>query len=224
MMDESFRCFRETLLHIQFEANQTLAANSVTIPSWQAVVEFLDNYSIVTVEDLRAAVMDQLSNFQREIRGSEYNYWRNFFDNNERVDENRCSEEIASRLAPVFARQGVAVNIERMTVNRNRCDITFTKTFQGRSISLFVEVKGQWHKDLCTAATEQLHKRYLCHPDAADQGVYLVLWFGRSEMVAGRRKHKFASAEDLGLHLSNELPDSLKGKIDVVVLDVSKPD
>jgi hypothetical protein len=87
---------------------------------------------------------------------------------------------------------------------------------------LVTEVKGQWHTELYTAAAAQLAERYTIYPGAADQGVYLVLWFGAGETVAGRKAPAIASAEDLRREIIARMPGDLTGRIDVYVLDVSR--
>ena len=96
------------------------------------------------------------------------------------------------------------------------------KVIDGRRRLLVCEVKGQWHKELYSAAGEQLDKRYAIHPDAAQQGIFLALWFGPEEKVAGKAKHAIQSAEELRTSILEELPDSLRGFIDVFVLNLSR--
>ncbi|MFA0084676.1 hypothetical protein [Vibrio sp. 10N.261.51.F12] len=86
---------------------------------------------------------------------------------------------------------------------------------------LVIEAKGQWHKELYSAASTQLYERYSIHPDAEQQGIYLVFWFGTDEMVANSKKHGITSAQELKLSIESTLPTELKGVIDVFVLDVS---
>ena len=92
----------------------------------------------------------------------------------------------------------------------------------GRRRLLVTEVKGQWHDELYTAASAQLHERYSIHPDAEHQGIFLIIWFGSDEKVAGRKKHGIGSADELKSRLEKTLTSELKGLIDVFVLDVSK--
>ncbi len=71
--------------------------------------------------------------------------------------------------------------------SENRTDFTATKIIGGKRRLLVVEVKGQWHKELYAAASAQLYDRYSIHPDAEQQGVYLVIWFGGDELVANKK-------------------------------------
>jgi hypothetical protein len=87
---------------------------------------------------------------------------------------------------------------------------------------LVVEVKGQWNAEIFTAAQMQLADRYAVHPTAEEQGVYLVLWFGADEKIAGLKNHGNLQAIDLHKKLEAGLPVELVGKIDIVVLDLAR--
>jgi hypothetical protein len=106
--------------------------------------------------------------------------------------------------------------------NSNRCDITVTTVIDGREIMLVIEAKGQWHPELFSAANMQLSERYSIHPSAADQGVYLVYWFGHDVNVAGKVKHHLNSPEELRKLLIDSMNEELRSRIDVFVLDLSK--
>ncbi len=105
--------------------------------------------------------------------------------------------------------------------SENRTDFTATKIIGGKRRLLVVEVKGQWHKELYAAASAQLYDRYSIHPDAEQQGVYLVIWFGGDELVANKKNTTINSALELKTSIEQTLPPELVGLIDVFVLDVS---
>ncbi|NKM28644.1 hypothetical protein [Rhizobium laguerreae] len=81
--------------------------------------------------------------------------------------------------------------------------------------------KGQWHLELFTAASTQLSERYSSHHDAEQQGIYLVFWFGPEIRVAGRVNHGVGSADELRAKIKGMMPKELRGRINVVVLDLS---
>ena len=87
---------------------------------------------------------------------------------------------------------------------------------------LVIEGKGQWHRDLFTAARLQLSERYAMHPDADEQGIFLVIWYGPDEEVAGRKQHGYGSAAGLCAAIRDQLPEELRGRVDVFVLDVAR--
>ena len=88
----------------------------------------------------------------------------------------------------------LGVVIEHQMVDGTRCDFTASTSINGTQAVLVTEVKGQWNAGLYTAASTQLDQRYTIYPGAADQGVYLVLWFGGDETVAGKKTPSITSA------------------------------
>lgn len=105
---------------------------------------------------------------------------------------------------------------------QNRSDFTASKLIGGRRRLLVTEVKGQWHRELYSVASAQLYDRYSIHPDAEQQGIFLVIWFGQNETVAGRKIHSIKTAEELKIRIEAYLPVALRGLIDIFVLDVSR--
>jgi hypothetical protein len=103
----------------------------------------------------------------------------------------------------------------------NRCDITVATLVTGQRRLLVIEVKGQWNRELFTAAEAQLHDKYAIHPDAAEQGIFLVLWFGGNETIAGRRDVSISGAEELAVRIAERVPDDLRKRLDIIVLDLS---
>jgi hypothetical protein len=87
---------------------------------------------------------------------------------------------------------------------------------------LVVEAKGQWHPEVFSAASAQLNARYANHQDAEEQGIYLVFWFGPETKVADRVRHGIATAAELRERIVDKMPPELRGRIDVVVLDLSR--
>ena len=66
-----------------------------------------------------------------------------------------------------------------------------------------------------------LYERYSIHLDAEQQGVYLILWFGPDEKVAGLKKHQIKNAQAFKKSILAEMPTELAVLVDVFVLDVS---
>lgn len=191
-------------------------------PSPQEIVALLDHDAVVTVEGLRHLVIQELEDFQREIDGGEFNSADRFYEKKDRLDEKRSTAVIAERLNLRLQPQGISVTLEHQLKDENRSDFTATKMISGKRRLLVTEVKGQWHRELFTAAAAQLHERYSIHPDAERQGIFLAIWFGSGEMVAGRKQHGIANSQELRISIEECLPPALRGLVDVFVLDVSK--
>ncbi|WP_370215292.1 hypothetical protein [Idiomarina sp.] len=191
-------------------------------PSSKDIVALLDQNDVVTVEGLRQRVMWELSELQREIDGGEYNTADRFYAGSERLDEESCTQVIAERLSLILKPQNISIIPERHLKHGNRCDFSAEKMISGKKRMLVTEVKGQWHKELYTAASNQLNDLYTINPHAEQQGIYLVLWFGSHEKVAGRIRHSISGANELKVKIESDLPADLRGLIDVFVLDVSR--
>lgn len=192
-------------------------------PAPQEIVNRLDRDEVVTVEGLRQLVIEELLDFQSAIDGGEFNSAERFYEKGERLDELKSTEIIAERLSLKLEPQGISVTPEHQLKAAKRSDFTATKIIDGKRRLLVTEVKGQWHEDLYTAASAQLHERYSVHPDAEKQGIFLAIWFGVNEKVAGRKTHSIGSAQQLKGEIEASLPPELVGLIDVFVLDVSMP-
>ena len=191
-------------------------------PEPREIVQTLDLDEIVTVEGLRQLILQELQDFQKVLCGGEFNSADRFYEKGERLGEVRATEIIAERLNLRLEPRGIIITPEHQLKSANRCDFTASKMIGGRRRLLVTEVKGQWHDELYTAASAQLHERYSIHPDAEHQGIFLIIWFGSDEKVAGRKKHGIGSADELKSRLEKTLTSELKGLIDVFVLDVSK--
>ncbi|HBE3760588.1 TPA: hypothetical protein KL629_000296 [Escherichia coli] len=191
-------------------------------PTPDEIVQHLDCESVVTVEDLRQLVLQELQDFQKAIDGGEFNSADRFYEKNDRLDEVKSTEIIAERLNLRLQPQGITITPEHQLKGKNRSDFTASKLIGGRRRLLVTEVKGQWHRELYSAASAQLYDRYSIHPDAEQQGIFLVIWFGESETVAGRKTHGIKTAQELKIGLEAVLPADLRGLIDVFVLDVSR--
>jgi hypothetical protein len=191
------------------------------------IVNLLDNHEVVSVEGLRKLVVQELTRYQKDIDGGEFNVANRFYtqgksENEKRLDEVRSVEVISERLSLILNQQNIVITSEHQTKNQNRIDITAAKTINGKRRLLVIEAKGQWHNELYSAATAQLYERYSIHPDAEHQGIYLVIWFGTHEKVANRKVHEITSAIELKQSIEDKLPVEIKGFIDVFVLDVSR--
>ena len=220
--DPRLRDLHNELKSIHADHSRKQVLRDFEPPTPQEVVELLDYDLVATVEGLRQLVIDELQDFQKAIKGGEFNSADRFYEGGERLGEVQSTEIITERLNLRLEPQGISVTLEHQLKNLNRSDFTVTKMIRGKRRLLVTEVKGQWHNELYTAATAQLHERYSIHPDAEQQGIFLVIWFGVDEKVAGLKSHGITSAQELKNSIEQKLPQELKGLIDIFVLDVSK--
>jgi len=222
LADSRFFDFYMDLQSIYATQIRKRALRDFTPPLPQEIIKLLDGNEVVTVEGLRKLVLYELHRYQQDINGGEFNSVERFYEKGERLDEVRSTEIIAERIKLRLEPKNITVTPEHQLKERNRSDFTVTKMIGGQRRLLVTEVKGQWHRELYTAASAQLYDRYSIHPDAEQQGIFLVIWFGANEEVAGRKKHGIESAEMLKIYIEEKLPAELLGLIDVFVLDVSR--
>ena len=197
------------------------SATATTRPGPAEVASFIDAGLPASVEQMRTLVMELFQELQREILAGHTGLRDQFYDGGIRLNEVRGMARVAAWLRPRLAPMDIHDVVEHQLEERNRCDLTATRMVNGAARMLVIEGKGQWHRDLFGAAATQLADRYAMHPDADEQGIYLVLWYGSSTPVAGSTGHAYDSASELQTALKGHLPDDLRGRIDVLVLDVS---
>lgn len=226
--DERFADLHQSLKNIQVYHLRNKALLEFTPPTPENVVNVLSKCNVVTVEGLRKLVLHELECYQKEINGGEYNTANRFYktissDTVVHHDEVRCVEIIAEYLKLKLEKHNVNLETEDQTKDQNRIDLSASKMINGQRKLLVIEAKGQWHKEIYTAINTQLVERYTIHPDACEQGIYVVIWFGPNEKVAGLKRHNINSSQELKDELTKSLSENLKSFIDIFVLDVSKP-
>lgn len=204
------------------EAVRQQALSGFRAPTPTDVSQLLDDSKIASVEDMRALMIELLDEFQHRLKGDATNPVEVFYSGDKRVNENKARDRIVDRLQDLFRALNLGVVVEHQMAKQKRCDFTASAVIDKSQVILVTELKGQWNPELYTAASVQLAGRYTIYPGAANQGVYLVLWFGVDERIAGRRDPSITSPALLREEIIKRMPAELAGKIDVYVLDVSR--
>jgi len=220
--DEKFVKFRSALLSEKAFSMRKMALGNFYPPSPSDISALFRDQDIASVEDLRAFAIETLSNLAQQIRQSETDTLETFYSADKHVDENRARNRIVDLLNSQMKALNLSIEIERHMKDSNRCDITVTSMINGQRRLLMIEVKGQWHRELFTAASAQLDQRYASHPEAEKQGIYLVLWFGKDIEIAGKKNSTIKSPNQLQTEIINSMPQELRGKIDVLVMDLNR--
>lgn len=225
LQDARYIKFHTSLRSIRFNYLCKLAIQDFQMPTADQVANFLERNEIISVENLRAVILEELRNYQKDLDGHDITtksiFYHGEINIQNRVDENTATQRIAERLRLRLENQQVNIMREGYMKDNNRCDLVFSKLINGKTKILPVEVKGQWHPKLYSAFDSQLERLYTIHPDADGQGIYLVLWFGKDEMVAKLKKHKINNAKELYLEIQKQMSEELKKRLDVFVLDLS---
>jgi hypothetical protein len=177
-----------------------------------------------TVADVQAIVLEALFAVQARIKGDDLESVSMFYDADGPLGENDCRDRLGILLRGVLP-FSIDINPERTGPSHTRADMAFTL---GR-LHLPVEAKGQWHKDLWSAAQAQLDVNYTRDWRAEGAGIYLVFWFGpnapsRCKLKGpprGQRRPETPQA--LQAALAAQVPDHRRGDIAVAVLDLTRP-
>lgn len=225
LQDTRYKKFYTILKSIRFNYLRKSAIQNFQAPIAEQIVHLLDRDEIISVENLRVVILEELQAYQNDLNGHDISaksiFYHGEINITKRVDENTATQRITERLRLRLENRQVIPIREGYMKNDNRCDIVFSKLINGRRKILPVEVKGQWHPELYSAFDTQLNRLYTIHPDAEGQGIYLVLWFGTNEKVANRKSHDINSAEELSLNIQKQMPEELKHRIDIFVLNLS---
>lgn len=221
LADTRFNDFSESLKGMKATLLRKCALANFSPPSAIEVTAFFDNNQIITVESLRALIIEELQAYQADLNGGEFLLKDDFYELGGHIGEVPAVRKIADRLR--LRLQGLVITTpEHHLHDDKRCDITCAMQKNGKRKLVTIEAKGQWHKELFSAVEEQLHNLYSIHPDAEGQGIYLVLWFGEQVKVANQTTHGIKSADELKQAIQEKIPEQFKGVTDVFVLDLSK--
>lgn len=192
-------------------------------PSVDEVVGVLDNLLPVNSADLSAVVRDRLTRIGEDIRTSDSNDWRQYWNEDcygrplNPKPENSCRDVLMRQLRHLLP-QGVNVRSEVQYVGGKRSDITVTYGDD----ELPVEVKKDSSPRLWSGLRDQLIGQYTPHPNAGGYGVYLIFWFG-VDTVRDSDGRVLGSPQELRQRIESELSPDEMLKISVFVIDVSAP-
>ena len=171
--------------------------------------------------DLRALVLDRLDRISEEMRTTNAELWRPFW--NEQPDRSPKHEDACrdALLDPLRHRlpDGCDAQPEGQYAGDRRADI---RVAAGKW-NVPVEIKKNSHAALWRAVRNQLLPRYTNDPATEGLGIYLVLWFGAwltAPLAEGPRPQ---SADDLRDRLIADLSPEERRRVAIIVMDVTPP-
>lgn len=188
--------------------------------SVKQVCNTLANLRPASAADLWALTLDHLTQLASEIRNGSTNDYRQYWANDEPKLENDCRDALLSDLKQRLATVGVAAEREGNYADDKRADIKVIASPH----HVPIEVKRETHPDLWKAIGSQLIAKYGRESASDGYGIYLVFWFsGKLMPAAGDGGNKPKTSQELQQRLTATLPEALKHKIAVLVVDCSKP-
>ncbi len=197
-------------------------------PTVEQALETLENRRPANAADLAALALDVLRDLATEIRNGNTSDWRQHWNVDSRNQprkpkpENACRDALLSDLKEKLARSGVDAQPEGTYAEDHRADIRVSYS----DGNVPVEIKKSDHRDLWTAIRQQLIGKYTRDPGANGYGIYLVFWFGYGHCRQPPTGPVPDSPAALEKRLVAEtcLSQVEMRKINVCVIDVSKPD
>ena len=176
----------------------------------------------VSIDDLQSVVMDELHNLQSRLRDGTYNGALPFWNTDKPQHENYCRDRIAEHIEPRLKPFGIRIHTEGTMPEDKRCDLLCTVG----EIDLPLEIKGQWHENIWSAACDQLEDNYSRNYRAEGRGVYLVLWFDDVPNYNPPNCKKLGmpkNGQDMLAALSKNSTRTISPLTKLFVLDLSKP-
>ena len=196
-------------------------------PSATGVALTLNNLKPANVGDLAALTVDHLNKLSGEIRTSNTDSYKRFWNEDgygrpvSPKSENSCRDYLAEKLRALLSPLDVEVEPETHEANDKRADMGLSCHSNGNAFHLRIEVKLDHSPDLWRAIHEQLIPLYTLDPKTQGRGIFLVIWFGEKPAPTTGKKPK--TAAELEARLIETLTPQEQKLIDVFVLDVSKP-
>lgn len=175
-----------------------------------------------TMNDLHRTVLDIFEELQAWLSGHETTPIKNFWPNAIPRGENDTRDLVADYLRSYCEPLGIEVITEKRMLKDKRADMIF----KCGALQLPVEAKGQWHKDIWDAASNQLGRLYMADPRGYGQGVYLVFWYGlKAPAERAVRSHpcgldKPSTAVNMKELIYERISPRSKNNVSVVVLDL----
>jgi len=212
------------LLSSKQEVIQRLRERTFSHPTLLNVAQILRNKSPTGPADLQAIVLDRLDQIATDIQTSNSDLFRQFWSegsDNRHKSENRCRDALLGMLRGHLEPLGIDSQPEFNYDNDKRVDI---RVSYRNTITVPIEIKGEWHPTLWTAVQSPLIPKYTRQKETDGFGVYCVIWVGGSEQPTARdgAKKPVVSSE-LQSRLNKYLRDKAQRYISVRVLNVVKP-
>lgn len=173
--------------------------------------------------DVQSIVLEELSELQDKLRGDPLNLVNNFYsDEGVPRRENECRNQMLIAMGKLP--YSIQFPTEFIMPQGKQSDIAFTFG----EIVIPLETKGQWHRNVWAAATDQLDRYYCKTSKSASKGIYVVFWFGKNAPPGKRIKlppnggQSPETPEEMRVALQARIPLERRTDIEVVVLDVTR--
>jgi hypothetical protein len=213
--------YTEHIRTVATEQRQKRVETEYTPPTLRQVMSILNAGPPTDAPDLQAVTLEAMETAQRLLRGSDVDWYRGFFrENGYHRDEESCRDELIKMLRSVD--NSLQYIPETHVADDKRVDIVVQAHPR---LILPIEIKGQWHSEIWTAADKQLDHLYV-NDWRAERGIYLILWFGvgTSLLNPPNGSPKPTTALELRDALYATSKAAFAGRVEIVVIDLTRPD
>ncbi len=213
--------YQDYINHVFSQAKRTLAEDQHSEVTLDDVRAVLSSGQATNVSDLQTIFLEEIKKYQKRIKNGQTDTYLTFWNESRPHHENYCRDRILDGMSEQMAKYGVRIHKEGAVANNCRVDLLLTC----KDFDLPVEIKGQWHPDIWTAAYDQLEK-YSQDYRTDGTGVYLVIWHGHVDKKNIKKPPKGAkpnSADKVLSALQQNYLSTISPKTKIFVLDVSKP-
>jgi hypothetical protein len=188
--------------------------------SVDAVCKTLANLKPANAADLWALTVDYLTQLRNSIRNGSTNDYRQYWSGDTPELENDCRNALLSDLNLLVKRIGIAAESESRYADDKRADIKIIST----PYHVPIEIKCENNPEVWTGISNQLIAKYGRDTHSDGYGIYLVFWFtGTFKGAAADGGAKPKTPQELESRLKATVPEALRQKIAVLVIDCSKP-
>lgn len=211
------------------EQAERLRAATRRPPTVSEVREALQGGLPGSAADLAALVADRLRQLGKRTRNGSSDAWIHYWDRDRKdpkrrrvispMSEDACRKVLVWGLQPLLKPHGVVATQDEQVAEEKHPDIMT----HHHPHAVPIEIKHTASRDIWTAASDQLHKRYCRDPRSDGYGIYLVLWFDADDLKPPPSGRRPESPGELGSQLEAALAPQHRHKIEVIVMDVSAP-
>ena len=183
------------------------------------VAETLANRKPANAADLWALTVDFVTQLRDEIRNGNTDDYDQYWSGETPRSETLCRNAFLSALQRLLSPLGISAEAESQFADETRADVKVTAF----PYHIPIEIKGEWNKDVWKAIRVQLIAKYGRETASDGYGIFLVFWFTGNLKAAptdGGAKPKIP--QELELRLAATVPEALRRKIAVLVVDCSR--
>lgn len=184
------------------------------------VVSTLANLKPANAADLWALTVNHLKQLIHDIRNGNTNDYGQYWNGDTPRIEDDCRDTLLSDLQRLLVRHGVGAEPEGRYADEKRADIKVIAT----PYQIPIEIKREMHSDVWKAIPEQLIAKYGRELASDGYGIFMVFWFtGKLTAAPSDGGTKPKTPLELQERLTDTVPQQLRHKIAVLVVDCSQP-